>query len=419
MKKQLLFLLFGLWLLPIQAQQKHPLTLRECLQLAQQNSFLVRSEQSQTMAVKQQALLEKTRSIPKISGELAGEGRFLGGYNFGQEWASVQADWSLGDFFKKTSLAAKQDVVTQQFQTQQKQLEAMGNAAVLYVAMLQTQKALQLLGIRMKLMQKHYLLAQSMWKAGLRTQLDMLQTRTQLSKLQEDSVKLLMGEVNLRNALALRLGWKSGDSLQIVPLNTVDIVKIPLPSRGEAAVENNLMIKTLQSKVAARELRVEAVQANRFPHLMLGGGYFADGDPTGDGNYWRINAGIRIPIYEGKAIQIKETVSLAQKESLEYQLQNVRRETTIKVHRLLEKMNRLRELMKIQMQQVQTLQQSAQFAEVNFKAGLITNLEYLDIQQKLTDAALKLEQSRLSFAMNLIDYYVVTYQVEKLTGLGN
>jgi outer membrane protein TolC len=330
----------------------------------------------------------------------------------------VQADWSLGDFFKKTSLAARQDVMTQRYRMQQQQLEAMGNAAVLYIGILQTRKALQLIGIRLKLMQKHEMLAQSMWKAGLRTQLDVLQTRTQLSKLQEDSVKLTMNNENLRNTLALRLGWKSGDSLHVLPLHTKSIATIALPAHAPAEISRNLMVKMLQSKIAAQELRVKNVEANRYPHLVVGGGWFADGDPTGDGNYWLVNAGIRIPIYEGKSVKISETASLAQKESLQYQLQNVQRETVIKTKRLTEKMNKLRDMMKIQTARKQTLQQSSQFAEVNFKAGLITNMEYLDIQQKLTDAELKLEQSRLSFAMNLIDYYVVTNQVEKILEMG-
>ena len=418
-KKQLLFLfLFGFGFVPVQAQQTPPLTLSECLQLAAQHSFQVQSQQAQVMVAEQQASLVRAGSIPKISGELGGEGRFLGGYNFGQEWVTVQADWALGDFFKKTSLAARQDVLTQRYRTQQQQLEAMGNAAVLYIGILQTQKALQLLGIRIKLMQRHALLAHSMWKAGLRTQLDVLQTQTQLSKLQEDSVKLTMNNENLRNTLALRLGWKSGDSLHVLSLNTKSITKTVLPPINKAEVSKNLMIKMLQSKIAAQELRVKNVEANRYPHLVVGGGWFADGDPTGDGNYWLINAGIRIPIYEGKSVKLAETASLAQKESLQYQLQNIQRETIIKTNRLTKKMNKLREMMKIQTNRKQTLQQSSQFAEVNFKAGLITNLEYLDIQQKLTDAELKLEQSRLIFAMNLIDYYVVTNQTAKILEMG-
>ncbi len=386
--------------------------------MAAEHSYLVQSEQSQVTVAQQRALLKNTQSIPKISGELAGEGHFLGSYHFGQEWALVQADWSLGDFLKKTGWAARQDVLTRQFRMQQKQLEAMGNAAVLYVAILQTQKAGELIEARLKLMQKHKLLAESMWKAGLRTQLDVLQTETQITQLQEDSIRLRMNEINLRRTLARRLGFRNGDSLRLISFSSGSFRKIYLPETGRQDIHGNLKIRILQSEIAAWKLRTDAVQAKRFPHVMLGGGWFADGDPKGDGNYWLINGGIRIPIYEGKAVKRQESAFLAQKESLDYQLQNVQRETLIKTNRLLEKMKQLRHMIQIQQTRINTLKESSQFAEVNFKAGLITNLEYLDIQQKLTDARLKLEQSRLGFAMNLIDYYVITNQTERLARLG-
>ncbi len=416
--KKLLLVILGFYFLPLQAQQQHILTFQECLQKAAQQSYLVQAETSQSQVVRQKALLVKTAAIPKISGNLGGEGHFLGGYNFGQEWALVQADWSLGDFFKKTSRAARQDVMTQKFRAQQTRMEAMGNAAVLYIGILQTRKALQLLGVRMKLLHRHKLLAQSMWRAGLRTQLDVLQTQSQISALREDSVKLQMNLTNLRQALAVRLGGKPDDSLRVAPVHAQAIAKLTLPARSPEAINGNLKVKTLQSQMAAQDLRVQNVQAARYPHFTLGGGWFADGDPTGDGNYWLVNAGIRIPIYEGKAVKVRETASLAQKESLQFQLQNAQRETAIKLNKLTEKMNRLREMMQIQRNRIQTLKQSSGFAEVNFKAGLITNLEYLDIQQKLTDAQLKLEQSRLSYALNLIEYYVVTNQPGQLMALG-
>jgi len=179
--KKLFLVILGFYFLPLQAQRQHVLTFQECLQRAAQQSFLVHSETSQSQVAKQKALLVKTAAIPKISGDLGGEGRFLGGYNFGQEWALVQADWSLGDFFKKTDRAARQDVITQKYRTAQTQMEALGNAAVLYIGILQTRKAVQLLGVRLRLLHQHELLANSMWRGGLRTPLDVMHTRPEIT----------------------------------------------------------------------------------------------------------------------------------------------------------------------------------------------------------------------------------------------
>ncbi|NOX86422.1 MAG: TolC family protein [Chlorobi bacterium] len=64
-------------------------------------------------------------------------------------------------------------------------------------------------------------------------------------------------------------------------------------------------------------------------------------------------------------------------------------------------------------------EKAVSFAEVNYKAGISTNLDYLSAQQRLTNTQLAIEETRLKYTMNLIEFYVTTNQVDKIIALEN
>lgn len=56
--------------------------------------------------------------------------------------------------------------------------------------------------------------------------------------------------------------------------------------------------------------------------------------------------------------------------------------------------------MQIQQIQLTTTQKTVNFSEVNYQAGLITNLEFITAQQQLTITRLAIEESRLKYLIN-------------------
>jgi len=417
MRKLLLLTIIGLSTMMLRAQSPPVLTLEDCIHRAVQNSYRLQSDDFIISATAEQALLSKSQRIPRIDGDLTMENQFLQPYYFNQIWASVHADWSLGDLIQKTGRSAMQDVETQKLKKEQNRLDVIGRSTSLYASVLQVKKQIELLVVRMGFLQRHHALTKGMWKAGIRTRLDVLQTESELVKLQEDTARLAIVRKNLRNELALLLGWQNTDSLRLAPLQVAAITELPLPHALPESLANNPLIASFDSKVKAQQFRTDEMTAGQLPHLLLGGGYFVDGDPMAEGNYWRVDAGIRIPIYYGHEIGYKKQVSEEMTQSYMAQKKEVEREILIHLAKVYERLVKLKGLLDLQSQRQSITEQAVSYAEINYKAGISTNLDYLSAQQRLTNTQLAIEETRLQYTMNLIEFYVTTNQVDQIIAL--
>jgi len=287
------------------------------------------------------------------------------------------------------------------------------------MSILQVKKQIEILEVRLQFLQQHQQLTQGMWKAGISTRLDVLQTKSEIVKLQEDTARLAIVRKNLRNEMARLLGWKNTDSLRLSSIRVDSITALSLPVVSVNSLSDNPLLALYDSKVKAQQYRTEELVAGQIPHIMFGGGYFADGDPTGDGNYWRISAGITIPIYYGHESIYKKKGSEAIVKLLDAQKLEATRELMIHLVKVHEKLVKLKSLLELQNQRQAITVQAVGLAEMNYKAGISTNLDYLSAQQRLTDTQLSIEETRLEYAVNLIEYYIITNQVDQIVALGN
>lgn len=213
----------------LSAQTLPVLTLEDCILRAEQNSFQLQADEHLISATEKEASLLKSQAIPKIGGDLTMENRFLQPYYFNQVWASVHADWSLGDLIQKTGRSALQDIETRRLEKEQNRLDVIGRSTSLYISILQVKKQIKILAVRIGFLQHHRELTRGMWKAGTRTRLDLLQTESEMVKLQEDTARLAIVRKNLRNELARLLGWQNADSLHLASLQMDGITGPPLP----------------------------------------------------------------------------------------------------------------------------------------------------------------------------------------------
>ncbi len=94
--------------------QKHTVTLSQCIDSVQSHSYLLRAGEFNTEATAKSVDIRRAGYMPSISGDVGGEGRFLGPdkYTFGQQWTMIHGDWSLGNLISKTGLVAKQELIT-------------------------------------------------------------------------------------------------------------------------------------------------------------------------------------------------------------------------------------------------------------------------------------------------------------------
>jgi outer membrane protein TolC len=419
MRRLLLVIMSGSLNLMTFAQTPLLLTLEECIHQSEENSFRLQSDDFEIAVAESNASIAKSSSIPRISGELAIDNRFLEPYYFNQSWASVHADWSLGDLIRKTGRSAQQDIETRRLEKEQHRLDVVGRSTYLYISILQVMKQIEILEVRINFLLHHTKISRGMWEAGLKSQLDLLQTESEIVKLQEDTARLAIIKENLKLELARLMGWESADHLQLAPLNLDSLAASPVPQLSFQDLSRNPILASFDSRLMAQQLRTDEISANQIPHISLGSGYVGDGDPTGDGNYFQINAGVIIPIYSGNAYEYQKQGSKAMSESLDAQRSDAEREIMIHLAKVHEQLVNLKDLMDIQGRRLNISAQTVDFAEVNYEAGIASNLDYLSSQQSLTNTELTIEETRLEYTMSLIEFYITSNQVDQIIAMGD
>lgn len=401
------------------AQIPDSLTLEKCISLAEENSYQLQADDAEIAVAENVVSIAESRAIPTISGELGMDNRFLQPYYFNQMWASVHADWAPGDLIMKTNRSSLQDLETRKLEKEQHRLSVIGRSTSLYMSILQVNKQIEILGLKMILLQRHYQVSRGMWTAGLRSELDMLQTESEIARLKEDSTQLTMVRSNLTIELAQLLGMDSAEGLHLVALqlDAPEVYEVPDISLEHLA--NNPLLSVLDSRLAAEQFRLDEITAYQIPHVTLGTGFVKDADPTGDGNYLQINTGVTIPIYAGNTYTYQKQGSQAMSESLAAQRSDAERELLIHLMKIHDKLVQTRNLMELQHQRLNISSRAVDFAEVNYKAGIASNIDVISSQQQLTNTELEMEETRLEYVVNLIEFYLTNNQVDRILAMGD
>jgi outer membrane protein TolC len=418
--QRLTFLLVSVaWSVVINAQAPDTLTLENCIRLAEENSYQLQADNFEIAVAENAVSIAESRALPKISAELAMDNRFLQPYYFNQMWATVHADWSLGDLIKKTGRSSLQEVETRKLEREQHRLEVIGRSTSLYMSILQVIKQIEILGVKVNFLNRHYQVSMGMWTAGLRSELDMLQTESEIARLKEDSSRLTMVLNDLHIELAHLIGWNQAVDLHLASLGLDSLAAGSVPDISIENLKNNPVLSSYDSRYTSENLRMDEITANQIPYFSLGSGVVKDADPTGDGNYVQINAGLTIPIYSGKAFTYQKQGSKAMMESLLAQRSEAERELLIHLLKVHDKLVSTKNLMELQQHRLDISARAVDFAEVNYKAGITSNIEFIASQQQLTNTELEIEETRLEYAMNLIEFYITNNQVDHIVGMGN
>ena len=286
---------------------------------------------------------------------------------------------------------------------------------LLYVGILQKQVQLDLLDKKRELLDMHRDVSHALWEAGTRSQLDVLQTESEIIHLGEQSTEIEMAKDNLLQELARLIGWTDFQSLRIQPLQLHQVINQASHTITKEVLAGNPLLQSLDFQIKGQRLHLRSVRASQLPHLTLTGGYTADADPTGDGNYRVVGAGINFPLFRWGVAKHQREQSQAELHTLEFEKSVIEREIRIQLEQIMQRMKRLGDIQDLQKKRLDITQKAFQYAEVNYTAGLISNLEYLTAEEQLTETQIAIQETLLDYVMNLIEFYAVSNQMDKLT----
>jgi outer membrane protein TolC len=393
------------------------LSLSDCFERAEAYSFRLEESSQRTISARGALEQKKTVAKPEIYVDGGGNAEFLSPYNFQQAWLLMRVDWSLGDLFMKTSLYNENRVLALQAEQEQVRLKLMQRIALLYMSILQNDVQIRLFKERLNLLQGHLLMANALWEAGTQSEIDVLQTRTEITKIQEQVVSVQVQRDNLKLEIAKLMGIQQLESFRLVPVQLADLEVQRMPQWVDTLIARHPLIRTLDFQILAENEKGRNIRAEQFPRLNMQTGYVSDADPTADGNYWQIMGGLSVPVFRWGRSNYQKQQLKADIQTLLMQREDVKRELTIHINQVLERLDKYRDLYLKQLQRLDYSEQAYNLADIHYRAGLITNLEYLTLQEQFTETQISLQETKLKYGLNLVEFYVVTGQTDHLNEL--
>lgn len=397
-----------------QVKAQTTLNLDDCIQLAVQNSYQLQAdsllEESLQMLVKQ----EQSAYNPQISGSAGISGLFLSPYTFGQHYLQAVADWDLGRFKYKTADIQQKQAERQEVVIEKNRLEITGVITGLYLDVLQNQLEQQILQSKIDYLDKHIDILTVLWKAGTIQQLDILQTQSSLNSVKEELLQKMLVSEQAKYAMSRLMGLNSPEQFSIASITAELPALTEIDQVPESWLENHPQARIYQKEYEKELLMKKDVEASYMPHIQAYSGYTLDGDPTGDGDYVLLGLGVTFPIYSWgkKDYQLQEIDFTA--ESIQNQKKNAERDLSIQYGQLLQQIQNYKSIIDFQQEQIATDREVANVAEVNYQAGLSTNLDFLMAQQTLKESELKMNTARNQYLKSVAALWLLTGQTEKI-----
>jgi outer membrane protein TolC len=390
------------------------LTLDDCIRLAIQNSYQLQADsllgESLQMLVKQ----EQSAYNPQISGSAGISGLFLSPYTFGQHYLQAVADWDLGRFWYKTADIQQKQSEEQAAISKQNQLEVTGVITGLYLDVLQNQLEQEILQSKLDYFTKHIDVLTILWKAGTIPQLDILQTQSSLNSVKEEMMQKVLGADQAKYAMARLMNFDSPDEFLLASIDP----ELPSPAEvdqvPESWLENHPLSMVIQKEYEKKLLMKKDVQASVMPHIQAFGGYTFDGDPTGDGNYVLLGLGATIPIFSWNKNDYRLQEIDFTAEAIQSQKQKTERDLSIQYGQIIRQIQQYKKIFDFQQDKIKTDQEAATVAELNYKAGIATNLDFIMARQTLAETELKINTIRNQYLKSVVAFWLLTGQTEKI-----
>jgi len=403
--------------LTAQNSQSGPFDLEHCIDLAIQNSYQLQADSLLSQSLQMQVKQEQAVYYPQFSGALGFSGLFLSPYTFGQHYLQAIADWDLGKFWYKTGDIQQKQIERQDAIRQQNKLEILAVITGLYLDVQKNELELQILQSRHAYYNHHLNILTVLWKAGTIKKLDILQTQSTINLVKEAIMQKELEANQTKYVMARLMGLDSDTGFSLTQIGGIQSLPEITPDGQNYFLQSHPSVLTVQKEYEAELLKKKEIHASFLPHIQAFSGYTLDGDPTGDGNFVMLGLGASIPIYQWgkKDYQLHEIDFTS--DAIQLKKQNVERELSIRHGQIVKQIQEYKKILDFQQEKIKTDEEVANVAEVNYKSGLSTNLDFLFAQQTLTETKLNINSVRNRYIKSLVAYYLLTGQSEYLKNL--
>ena len=264
--------------------------------------------------------------------------------------------------------------------------------------------------------QENLRVVESRYRNGAETEFNYLRARVRVSTL-EPNVKSSVDSYEIaKKNLKSTIGLKSDEEIDVTGDLKYDSTEVFSSSKPvlDKMVEDNIRIRSLRINKIINEETVKVDRAGYYPKLSLFGQYSSQANEN-DGksvtNYFFnnvLNAGVSLswnlnffrndPKVHKSELEVKKTDEL---------IADTKSKIKVQAETVLIRIEDARERIRAQYENVKLTERSVELANINFKSGVLNQIDVLD-------ANFSLDQARLAYIQAVYDYINARAELEEL-----
>jgi outer membrane protein len=244
--------------------------------------------------------------------------------------------------------------------------------------------------------QERVTIFQTSFNAGLSPKTNILQAKIDLNVIRESAIRQQTVITEAKRTLNLLLARDANSAFDVAD-------SIPLtftPDRTgflEKIYTTNTSVLAVQKQVAVARLSLQEIKTLGLPRISLNGGYSVVESDNSTGSVLTnrvsgpaIGGTVTIPLYQSGNVMRQISTARLQLKSAEFDLENVKLQTSIQLQNLLDDFENQRQLLSIEKDNTALAKENLDISLARLKQGQSTSLELKQAEQSYEDALTRL-----------------------------
>lgn len=320
-------------------------------------------------------------------------------YNYLQVTADLQWELDFWGRIRRSSEAAKSDLLASQESQRVVILSLVGDVAIAYLHLRQLDLSLEVSRRTLAANLETLRLARRRFNEGLISELDVRRFESSVAA-PAASVAQFEGQITqTENLLSLLVGRNPGSIVRGRPLTEV-LGTLTVPAQlPESLLERRPDVREAEAQLHAATARIGAAKGAQLPVISVTGDYGTFATRTSDlgkaqSETYQIFGGVAIPIFTGGRLSSQVDVAEARAEQARYGYEQTVLIALREAEDALAGVRSSRNQVIAQQTQVDALRRALHLAELRYQAGASSYLDLLDAQRSLFVAELDLADAQ-------------------------
>ncbi|MFT3849953.1 MAG: efflux transporter outer membrane subunit [Propionivibrio sp.] len=329
-------------------------------------------------------------------------------YNTYDAFLGVSWEIDLWGKIHRQSEAARAQIVASEEGRQGVILTLVSSVAGAYINLRDLDRQLEIATSTANTRAASYSLFQDRYGGGVISLLELSQNRSQYEEALASIPALEKAIAQQENALSVLLGRNPG---AIARGKSIDELMTPVIPEGlpSSLLERRPDLRQAEQNLIAANALIGAAKAAYYPSISLTGLFGVASTSlsdlfSGPSKIWQYGGSIGLPIFTGGLLAGQVQVAEAQQQQALFSYQKAIQSAFREVNDALVDLDRTREQLASQNQQVASLQQYAETARLRYDNGYTSYIEVLDAERSLFNAQLQYtqtQQTKLQASINL------------------